>query len=100
MEWKRGLRYPAGSLIQRRDGYVFIKTDQGMKAQHRWVAEHMMLGRSLRKGEVVVRRSPDRTLNTAANLVVVQHRLERFKYLPHPNIIYIPAKKQKVLQAA
>ena len=100
IQWRRGLRYTVGTLIQQKSGYVFIKTEEGMKAEHRWVAEQKMLGRHLRKGEVVVRKTPDRTLNTPANLVVVQHNLERFKYLPHPNILYVPARPKKVLQAA
>jgi hypothetical protein len=100
MEWRRGLRYTIGTLVQRRDGYVFVKTDKGLRAEHRVVAEQRILNRPLRKGEVVIRRAPDRTLNAPSNLVVVQHSLERFKYLPHPNILYVPARQRKILQAA
>lgn len=100
MEWKRGLRYPIGSRVQWRNGYVFIKTDTGFKAEHRYVAEQKILGRELRPGEVVVRRTPDRSLNLPTNLVVVEHRLEKFKYLPHPRIIYLPAKAVARAQVA
>ena len=91
MQWRRGLRYPVGSLIQRRDGYIFIKTETGkMIAEHRWVAQEKIKHRPLREGEVVIRLTPDRTLNKPENLVVVQHSLTKFEKLPRPNIIYIP----------
>jgi len=88
-------RYDIGTLVQRTNGYVFVKTNDGMMAEHRWVAENRMLGRKLRDGEVVVRKHPDRLLNTPQNLVVVQHSLTKFKTLPHSRIIYIPSSSKR-----
>lgn len=85
--------YETGTLVQRRDGYVFLKTREGkMVAQHRWVAS-MRLGRELKEGEIVLRRKPNRLDNSWENLVVVQHALEKFKYLPCARVIYVPNKK-------
>lgn len=85
------MRYLTGTLIQRRDGYVFIKTENGFMAQHRYVAVQK-LNRPLKQGEVVIRKKPDRLNNSWDNLVVVQHSLEKFKYLPCARIIYVPKK--------
>lgn len=99
MDYKIGMRYPIGSRIQRNSGYVYLKTTEGMKAEHRWVAEQRIIHRPLQKGEVVIRRKPDRMLNTPENLVVVQHALEKFKYLPHARVIYIPGRSREKVAA-
>jgi hypothetical protein len=84
------MRYLPGTLVQRRDGYVFLKTHNGhMMAEHRWMAT-MHLGRPLKEGEVVIRRKPDRLNNKWENLVVVQHSLTKFQYLPTSRVIYVP----------
>lgn len=89
--------YEAGTIIQRRDGYCFLKTQDGkLVAQHRWVAA-LRLGRPLRQGECVLRKKPDRMNNSWENLVVVQHALEKFKFLPSSRIIYVPERKRRTL---
>lgn len=92
--YDRGEKHAIGTLIQRRDGYVFLKTETGMVAHHRWVAEHKLLQRPLKEGEVVVRKWPDRLNNSPENLVVVRHNLTKFRKLPRPYIIYVPKKLQ------
>lgn len=84
------MRYWTGTRIQRRDGYVFLKTENGMIAEHRWVAAEKILGRELREGEVVLRRMPKRDDNRPGNLVVVQHSLTKFTLLPKSRVIYLP----------
>lgn len=84
------MRYWTGTRIQRRDGYVFLKTEQGMVAEHRWVAAEKILGRGLRAGEVVLRKMPKRDDNRPENLVVVQHSLTKFIMLPKSRVIYLP----------
>lgn len=84
--------YLIGTLIQRRDGYVFMKTAYGLRAYHRVIAEDT-LHRPLKEGEVVVRKLPDRLNNKPENLVVVQHSLTKFVKLPHSRIIYIPKRR-------
>lgn len=91
--------YWTGTLVQRRDGYVFIKTDNGMVAEHRWVAASKMLHRALREGEVVLRRQPKRDDNRPENLVIVQHALTKYVMLPRARVIYVPKdapKKDKI----
>lgn len=93
--------YAIGTQVQRTTGYVFLKTDQGMVALHRWVAAQKILGRDLKEGEVVIRKKPNRLDNRPENLVVVQHSLVKFVKLPHSRIIYVPRKapKQHLLAA-
>lgn len=88
------MRYQPGTLVQRKNGYVFLVTREGKQiAQHRWVASQR-LGRDLKKGECVVRKKPDFLNNSWDNLVVVQHRIEKFKYLPESRVIYVPSRAQ------
>ena len=81
--------YEIGTKVQHRDGYVFVKTESGMVAEHRFVMSQK-IGRPLAKGEVVLRIKPDRMNNRETNLVKVHHNLSKFKYLPHSRVIYIP----------
>lgn len=96
----RGERHEVGTLVQHRDGYVFLKTEQGMVAQHRWIAEQKILGRELKEGEVVVRREPDRLNNKPENLVVVRHNLTKFKMLPEARVIWVPHKAKRTTEVA
>ena len=93
-------RYELGTLVQRSNGYVFLKTSEGMLAHHRWIAEQKILNRKLKEGECVIRRQPDRLDNTPGNLVVVQHSLTKFHNLPHARIIYVPRKAKRLALAA
>jgi len=94
------MKHITGTRIQRRDGYVFIKTEEGLVAEHRWIASQRILGRELRKGECVIRRLPDRMDNSPENLVVVQHRLTKFVLLPHSRVIYVPKAPKRMAVAA
>lgn len=90
------MRHQPGTLIQHRNGYVYLITKERKQvAYHRFVAAQR-LGRDLRDGEVVVRKKPDFLNNKWDNLVVVQHRLEKFKYLPEPRLIFVPGKKRVI----
>lgn len=86
------MNYIPGTRVQRRDGYVFIKTDAGLMAEHRWIAQQKIVGRILRKGECVIRRNPVRDDNRPENLVVVQHALTKFALLPKSRVIYVPKR--------
>lgn len=90
------MNYIPGTLIRRRDGYIFIKTTHGLMAEHRWVAVNKMVHRKLREGEVVIRLKPKRDLNTPANLVVVQHSLTKFQLLPKSEVIYVPKRAKEM----
>ncbi len=87
------MRYRPGTLIQHRNGYVFIKTEGGLMAEHRWVAVNKILHRPLKEGEVVIRKTPKRDFNQPENLVVVKHSLTKFQMLPRSRIIYVPKSK-------
>lgn len=87
----RNTRYPVGTRIQRPNLYVWIKTDQGLMPEHRWVAEQRILGRELKEGECVYRKRPDRLDNRPENLVVLERNLEKWKFLPKSRVIYIPS---------
>lgn len=82
--------YPPGSVVQRSNGYVFVKTDRGWTAQHRLIASNVLEKRELVKNERVYHKNGDREDNDPKNLVVLRFSEHRFKHLPHPRIIYIP----------
>jgi len=89
------MKYLIGTLIRRRDGYIYIKTENGFMSQQRYVAMTKMLKRKLHPGECVIRLKPKRDWNVPQNLVVVQHSLTKFKLLPRAEVIYVPKKRPK-----
>jgi len=91
------MRYLFGTIVQHRNGYVFVKTENGIIAQHRWVAMQKIVHRPLKEGEVVIRRIPKRDYNAPENLVVIQHSLTKFKMLPKSRVIYVPKMQLKSL---
>jgi hypothetical protein len=96
MEWFRGHK-PVGTIIQRREGKNYVKTERGWIIESRLVAEKKLLRRKLEDNEKVYHK--DCTLigtkeyNEEDNLVVLKFNATRYRLLPHPNIVYLPPPK-------
>jgi hypothetical protein len=76
-------RYVPGTVTIRSDGYTFVKTADGQKAEHRLIMEHR-LGRDLEKGEKVMhldntlRGVDPKAFNDPKNLAVVRCRTTKW----------------------
>lgn len=81
-------RYPVGAIVQHRDGYIFVKRDDGWIAQHRLVAE--AAHGELNKGDRVYHIDGDRTNNNKDNLVVLHFNTTRYHLLKTRRILYLP----------
>lgn len=90
MHFAKMSNYPPGSRIQHKSGYIFLKTQKGMMAEHRFIAEQKILRRDLEEGERVFRRNGDREDNRPENLVVLKFSAIRFKLLEKSRVLYIP----------
>lgn len=88
-EYKPMRKYPAGSIIQQKTGYIFIKTRDG-----KWVSEHrynyQQHIRPLKEGERVFHKNGDREDNETRNLVAIQFPTTRYALLPRRRIMFIP----------
>lgn len=86
-------KYSEGTIIQRRNRYRFIKTSEGLRAEHRVIAESKMLNRELYKNERVFHLDCDHVDdNSPENLVVIKYRTNPFRPLPESRVIYIPKR--------
>lgn len=91
-------RYPAGSVVQHRDGYVHVKRSDGRwTTEHRLVAEIKIKGRELSDNERVFHMDGNRENNHADNLAVIVINKTRYRLLPQARALYIPAKKDATL---
>lgn len=86
-----------GTVRQRTDGYVFVKTAEGWKPKHRLIAALSILDRDLLPNERVVHL--DNTLrgeegfDAKENLVIVRNRISKFLRLKHCKTLYEPKKE-------
>jgi hypothetical protein len=104
MEYFRGKK-PLGTIIQRRDGNTFVKTERGWISEARLVASLQIEKRELEKNEKVYHRDctgiGKRDYNEKENLVVLKFRTTKYRLLPHPEIVYLPvAKAQRARQVS
>jgi hypothetical protein len=88
---------PWGTKIMRSSGYVFIKTNKGVRPEAQVVAEQKILNRQLEEGERVFHRDcRERSDNRPENLVVLHFRTDKFRPLPSSRVIYIPRQTEKI----
>ena len=90
MDFPKMHNYPAGARIQRRSGYIFTKTAEGMKAESRWVAEQKILSRDLEPGERVFHKNGDREDNSAQNLSVIKFNTTKYVPLKTSRVLFVP----------
>ena len=62
---------PLGERRKGKQGYVYVKTEQGWELEHRMVMAKT-LGRPLKAGEIVHHKDEDRANNDPGNLVLCQ----------------------------
>ncbi len=93
MQYFRGTK-PIGTIIQRRTGVNYVKTDRGWVSEARLIAELKIVNRGLAKNEKVYHRDcttiGKRGHNEPGNLVVLKFNLTKYRLLPAPEIIYLP----------
>lgn len=89
--------YSVGTVIRRRNGYNFVKTRDGWKAEHRMIAELKLVDRELEPGEKVFHL--DNTLrgedgfNDKNNLAVIKFRTTKWTNFVKSKILYVPDKE-------
>lgn len=101
MELRKMHRYPVGSVVQRRNGYIFIKTDAGQ-----WISEHRLVcatqveHRELMDAEKVFHRDGNRENNKPDNVVAIKFNRTRYRLLPTSRPLYIPAANKASVKEA
>lgn len=94
-EW-RGMRYPVGTRVQHRNGYIVVKVvdDEGksrMMAESRRCWE--LRKGPLEAGDRVFHIDGDRTNNDIRNLAMVHFNQTKFTFLKKSEILYMPTQK-------
>lgn len=108
----RGHSYPVGTKVQHRNGYIVVKTAEGMIAESRRVWE-LQRGELL-EGDRVFHLDGDRTNNNIRNLAKVHFNTTKFVMLKESKVLWMPkagkhdltnevlalAKKRELVKAA
>lgn len=84
----RGHSYPIGTRVQHRNGYIVVKTDEGMIAEGRRVWE--LTHGDLDEGDRVFHIDGDRTNNEPHNLAKVHFNQVKFRMLKESKILWMP----------
>lgn len=87
--WFRG-RKPTGTVIQRRSGYIYVKTEKGWVPESRLVASLKLIKRDLEEGERVFHKDGNRENNRPENLSVIKFNMTKYQLLPSARIIHLP----------
>jgi len=86
--------YPTGTKVQHRNGYIFVKTDEGrLMAESRRVWE-LQRGELL-PGDRVFHIDGDRTNNKISNLAKVHYNQTKFVMLKESKILWMPKVDKK-----
>lgn len=86
-----GRSYPVGTKVQYRNGYIVVKTGDGMIAESRRVWE---LSRGpLEAGDRVFHIDGDRTNNKIHNLAKVHYNQTKFTMLKESKVLWMPTIK-------
>lgn len=84
-----GRSYPTGTKVQHRNGYIFVKTDEGkLIAESRRIWE-LQRG-ELKEGDRVFHIDGDRTNNNIRNLAKVHYNQTKFLMLKESKILWMP----------
>lgn len=109
--YERRAKYPVGSVISARNGYIRVKVKDQSKG---WIPEsHLVamtkrlarpeakdIGKPIAKDERVFHIGVNKSDNHPENLVVIKIRLEKYALLPTSRILYIPVGTQDGLTEA
>lgn len=95
-----GQRYPVGTRVQHRNGYIVVKveTDDGgakMMAESRRVWE--LRRGDLEPGDRVFHIDGDRTNNDIRNLAMVHFNQTKFVFLKRSQVLYMPKGNSSLL---
>ncbi len=90
-----GKSYPAGTRVQRRTGYIYVKTDEGLIAEGRRVYE--LTHGELEPGYRVFHMDGDRTNNSIRNLSAVKFNTTKFTMLKESKVLWMPKVGRKDL---
>lgn len=85
--------YPAGSVVQRRNGYILVKIQKGKWESQARLNAMKMLGRELQAGERVYHKDGNRENNKPANLAVIRFNTVRYVFLKRARPLFIPSKR-------
>jgi len=97
----RGRSYPTGTKVQHRNGYIFVKTEEGkLMAESRrvWELEYGDLG----PGDRIFHIDGNRENNKLSNLAKVHYNQAKFVMLKESKILWMPKQNltDKVLAKA
>lgn len=96
----RGHSYPAGTRVQHRTGYIFVKVqdDEGkqkLMTESRRVWE--LRKGTLEAGDRVFHMDGDRTNNNISNLAKIHFNQTKFTFLKESKVLYMPTTKSSML---
>ncbi len=83
-----GHSYPVGTRVQHRNGYIVVKTGEGMMAESRRVWQ-LQRG-DLEAGDRVFHLDGDRTNNKIHNLAKVHFNQTKFVMLKESKVLWLP----------
>ena len=92
-----GRSYPMGTKVQHRNGYIVIKTEDGMMAESRRVWENTR--GPLEEGDRVFHIDGDRTNNRIQNLAKIHYNQVKFVMLKESKILWMPKTRGRDLTA-
>jgi len=90
-----GMRYQSGTKVQYRNGYIKVKTEEGMVAESRRNWE--LLRGPLLPGDRVFHLDGDRTNNNIKNLARVHFNDTKFTMLKESRILWAPTPSIRVI---
>lgn len=99
LNWFRG-RKPVGAVVQHRDGYAYVKTEEGWIAEHRIVAALKVERRELMTGEKVYHKDGNRENNKPDNLAVIRFNTTKYRLLPAPRLLFMPKAREAIERQA
>lgn len=85
----RGKSYPVGTRVQHRNGYIFVKTDDGKlmaEGRRNWEIQRG----ELKEGDKVYHLDGDRTNNNIRNLAKIHFNTTKFVLLKESRILWLP----------
>lgn len=85
--------YPAGTRVQHRNGYIVVKTEDGMMPESRrtWELTHG----ELEAGDRVFHMDGDRTNNKVGNLAKIHFNQTKFIMLKESKVLWMPKAAEK-----
>lgn len=89
--YQKQARYPIGTRLQQRTGYITIKTERrGWIAESRLIAEMKLTDHELEPNERVYHRDGNRENNRPENLAIIRFNTTKYKLLPSSRPLFIP----------